>query len=156
MSTETDGGLEWAREQLPKWRVEHWRGAYLAKSPTHDRDGIALIALEAQALVDRVRSFVRLVAIAQERAGRHPPGVIAGVVVTAHQTPVQAEPAPAAPAPRPAFQAGASDGLEARAAADPGSFGFTGSMCTTCGSMQMVRNGSCEKCMSCGETSGCS
>jgi ribonucleoside-diphosphate reductase alpha chain len=34
--------------------------------------------------------------------------------------------------------------------------GFTGSMCSGCGSMRMKRNGSCEVCLDCGATSGCS
>ncbi|PIP65114.1 ribonucleoside-diphosphate reductase, adenosylcobalamin-dependent [Candidatus Peregrinibacteria bacterium CG10_big_fil_rev_8_21_14_0_10_49_16] len=34
--------------------------------------------------------------------------------------------------------------------------GFTGSACTACGSMHMKRNGSCEVCIDCGATSGCS
>lgn len=34
--------------------------------------------------------------------------------------------------------------------------GYTGDICTTCGSTTMVRNGTCLKCMTCGETSGCS
>ena len=34
--------------------------------------------------------------------------------------------------------------------------GFTGSMCTACGSTRMRRNGSCELCGDCGATSGCS
>lgn len=34
--------------------------------------------------------------------------------------------------------------------------GFTGNQCNECGSMQMVRNGACEKCQSCGATTGCS
>ncbi|MBN95601.1 MAG: ribonucleoside-diphosphate reductase, adenosylcobalamin-dependent [Deltaproteobacteria bacterium] len=34
--------------------------------------------------------------------------------------------------------------------------GFTGDSCTNCGSMKMVRNGSCLKCMDCGGTTGCS
>jgi len=34
--------------------------------------------------------------------------------------------------------------------------GFTGSMCGSCGSMRMKRNGSCEICVDCGATSGCS
>jgi hypothetical protein len=34
--------------------------------------------------------------------------------------------------------------------------GFTGNTCATCGSMMMVRNGTCEKCTSCGTTTGCS
>lgn len=36
------------------------------------------------------------------------------------------------------------------------SAGFTGNSCVECGSMQMVRNGTCEKCNSCGATTGCS
>ncbi|MBP9750472.1 MAG: vitamin B12-dependent ribonucleotide reductase [Candidatus Peribacteraceae bacterium] len=34
--------------------------------------------------------------------------------------------------------------------------GFTGSMCSGCSSMKMKRNGSCEVCLDCGVTSGCS
>lgn len=34
--------------------------------------------------------------------------------------------------------------------------GFTGNSCTACGSMQMVRSGTCEKCNDCGQTTGCS
>ncbi len=34
--------------------------------------------------------------------------------------------------------------------------GFTGSVCTGCGSTKMKRNGSCELCLDCGATSGCS
>lgn len=34
--------------------------------------------------------------------------------------------------------------------------GYTGDSCTECGSFQMVRNGSCLKCLSCGATTGCS
>jgi len=33
--------------------------------------------------------------------------------------------------------------------------GYTGNTCT-CGSMMMVRNGTCEKCLTCGSTTGCS
>jgi ribonucleotide reductase alpha subunit len=36
------------------------------------------------------------------------------------------------------------------------SFGFTGDKCPQCGSMRMVQNGTCKKCMDCGETTGCS
>jgi len=36
------------------------------------------------------------------------------------------------------------------------SFGFTGNTCPECGNMQMIRNGTCEKCASCGATTGCS
>ena len=34
--------------------------------------------------------------------------------------------------------------------------GFTGSACSGCGSFKMKRNGSCEVCLDCGATSGCS
>jgi ribonucleoside-diphosphate reductase alpha chain len=34
--------------------------------------------------------------------------------------------------------------------------GYTGSVCTGCGSTKMKRNGSCELCLDCGATSGCS
>lgn len=34
--------------------------------------------------------------------------------------------------------------------------GFTGSVCESCGSTKMKRNGSCEVCIDCGLTSGCS
>jgi len=34
--------------------------------------------------------------------------------------------------------------------------GYTGDICTACGSVTMVRNGTCLKCTNCGETSGCS
>jgi len=34
--------------------------------------------------------------------------------------------------------------------------GYTGDICTNCQSLTMVRNGTCLKCQTCGETSGCS
>ncbi len=34
--------------------------------------------------------------------------------------------------------------------------GFTGSICSSCSSLKMKRNGSCEVCLDCGATSGCS
>jgi len=34
--------------------------------------------------------------------------------------------------------------------------GFTGDMCGNCGSMKVVRNGTCKLCLDCGSTSGCS
>ncbi|MED5487366.1 MAG: hypothetical protein VYB40_06715, partial [Candidatus Thermoplasmatota archaeon] len=34
--------------------------------------------------------------------------------------------------------------------------GFTGDICDECGGSQMVRNGTCLKCNSCGATTGCS
>ena len=34
--------------------------------------------------------------------------------------------------------------------------GYTGNMCSECQNFTMVRNGTCEKCNTCGATSGCS
>jgi ribonucleoside-diphosphate reductase alpha chain len=34
--------------------------------------------------------------------------------------------------------------------------GYTGNMCSECQNFTMVRNGTCEKCDTCGSTSGCS
>jgi ribonucleoside-diphosphate reductase alpha chain len=34
--------------------------------------------------------------------------------------------------------------------------GFTGSVCSGCGGVRVKRNGSCEVCLDCGTTSGCS
>ena len=34
--------------------------------------------------------------------------------------------------------------------------GYTGNMCLECSNFTMVRNGTCEKCDTCGSTSGCS
>ncbi len=34
--------------------------------------------------------------------------------------------------------------------------GYTGDICPECGSMTMVRNGTCLKCNTCGATTGCS
>ena len=33
--------------------------------------------------------------------------------------------------------------------------GYTGNMCSECQNFTMVRNGTCEKCDTCGSTSGC-
>ncbi len=35
-------------------------------------------------------------------------------------------------------------------------YGFTGDKCSDCGSLRMVQNGTCRKCMDCGSTTGCS
>ena len=46
--------------------------------------------------------------------------------------------------------------LQIQAVLDAKAKGYEGDACTACGALTMVRNGSCLKCMSCGETSGCS
>lgn len=47
-------------------------------------------------------------------------------------------------------------GLPAPAAPAPRELGYTGEECGQCGSMKVVRNGSCVLCRDCGTTSGCS
>jgi ribonucleoside-diphosphate reductase alpha chain len=54
-------------------------------------------------------------------------------------------------APLPSLQGVQSDPLESAKL-----HGYTGSMCGGCGSIRMKRNGSCEVCLDCGATSGCS
>ena len=34
--------------------------------------------------------------------------------------------------------------------------GYEGDACGACGNFTLVRNGTCQKCVTCGETSGCS
>jgi ribonucleoside-diphosphate reductase alpha chain len=46
--------------------------------------------------------------------------------------------------------------LQIQAVLDAKAKGYEGDTCSSCGALTMVRNGSCLKCMSCGETSGCS
>jgi ribonucleoside-diphosphate reductase alpha chain len=46
--------------------------------------------------------------------------------------------------------------LEARVRQAARERGFTGDICTECGSSQMTRNGTCLRCNSCGATTGCS
>lgn len=49
-----------------------------------------------------------------------------------------------------------TEDTEAKKAAAAKKQGYTGSMCGGCGSSRMKRNGSCEVCLDCGATSGCS
>jgi ribonucleotide reductase alpha subunit len=72
-------------------------------------------------------------------------------------------PATAPEAPSPRFQPSSNGGgtavaTLARTEAINASKakGYTGNACSECGQLTMVRNGACEKCDSCGATSGCS
>ena len=86
--------------------------------------------------------------------------------VSTHLHPGQSQPvasaaiAEPAPAPAPSYgSAGATatatlsktEAINASKAK-----GYTGNACSECGQLTMVRNGACEKCDSCGATSGCS
>jgi ribonucleoside-diphosphate reductase alpha chain len=50
---------------------------------------------------------------------------------------------------------GEMEEFEARAKEAKG-LGFTGAQCSACGSMKVKQNGSCQVCIDCGETTGCS
>ncbi|MHB8140039.1 MAG: vitamin B12-dependent ribonucleotide reductase [Vulcanimicrobiaceae bacterium] len=65
---------------------------------------------------------------------------------------------PSIPRPGPSATMSASVATIARADAVNAARakGYTGNACSECGQLTMVRNGSCEKCDSCGSTSGCS
>ena len=75
----------------------------------------------------------------------------------------QAEARAKQPAPAPET---VSDGQQAKSKEAKGSYesdyerakelGYTGDSCPECGSMTMVRNGTCQKCITCGSTTGCS
>ena len=62
-----------------------------------------------------------------------------------------AEPAEVAPAP-----SAAPKSTKAEKAAIARMKGYEGESCTECGNFTMVRNGTCLKCDTCGNTSGCS
>ncbi|MDQ2663506.1 MAG: adenosylcobalamin-dependent ribonucleoside-diphosphate reductase [Candidatus Eremiobacteraeota bacterium] len=67
-----------------------------------------------------------------------------------------------APAPTPAVTGSATTTMtqpqtaKTQAVTAARAKGYTGNACSECGQLTMVRNGSCEKCDSCGSTSGCS
>ncbi len=65
-------------------------------------------------------------------------------------------PASAASAASAAATAATSTLTRADAVSEAKAKGYTGNACSECGQLTMVRNGSCERCDSCGATSGCS
>ena len=71
---------------------------------------------------------------------------------------VPVAPEPAAPRHHSSSNGGTATATLARTEAISASKakGYTGNACSECGQLTMVRNGACEKCDSCGATSGCS
>jgi ribonucleoside-diphosphate reductase alpha chain len=61
---------------------------------------------------------------------------------------------------QPAGTAGKADAAAGKAEADKIALarlkGYTGDACTECGNFTLVRNGTCLKCDTCGNTTGCS
>ena len=82
----------------------------------------------------------------------HPGGEPIGLagIDTAERRDHRRDPAPATPSSGVAVATRTEQITAARAK------GYTGNACGECGQLTMVRNGSCEKCDSCGATSGCS
>lgn len=165
--TDADGGLEYAAAELPGWevRADYREGLYTAASPTVHVDGITVHATTAQELVERVRCFVRILALAMGRQGSVPVGRrVAGVLLDGPAPPREApQEAPRRPGPAQARQGPAAPpvvslGQASRHIVQPGgrAHGFEGDACDQCGAMMMVRNGSCLKCTACGTTTGCS
>ncbi len=108
--------------------------------------------------------------LAEEEAGVHVR--TAGVAEKLHpvsthlrpgQTPAQMQSAAAAP-PAPQLlpettivtSAAVATLVRTEAISASKAKGYTGNACSECGQLTMVRNGACEKCDSCGATSGCS
>ncbi|MGB8908567.1 MAG: LAGLIDADG family homing endonuclease [Candidatus Cybelea sp.] len=109
--------------------------------------------------------------VAEEEAGVQvrPAGIAEKLhPVSAHLHPGQEPPQGGSPtiaqeAPAPAYHPSSNGGgtavaMLARTQAVNASKakGYTGNACLECGQLTMVRNGACEKCDSCGATSGCS
>ena len=80
----------------------------------------------------------------------------APIAATAGATAFRREPAEASPAGEPAGYAANAPLDRAAQAAAARMKGYEGEACGECGNFTMVRNGTCLKCDSCGNTSGCS
>ena len=108
--------------------------------------------------------------IAEEEAGVQvrPAGVaeklhpVSAHLHPGHDLPQSASTAPAPDRPTAAFSPSTGSGtavatlVRTEAINASRAKGYTGNACLECGQLTMVRNGACEKCDSCGATSGCS
>lgn len=104
--------------------------------------------LSVEQAVDLIREGARFGDVAPLLSFHHHRDQLREWYVRAEGVPVNPTRPASAPAPAPARTA-------SQIARD---MGFTGDACTNpmCGKMTMVNNGTCLKCVSCGETSGCS
>ncbi len=146
MSNDEDQ-VKWAQGELPNWLVLEYPPPFIARSPTFKLDGVTVSGETAEMLVERVRNFVRVLAIASGHAGRLDPSQPVGGVEVSRDA---SEPPPASPEPQLPPPSPTISRSDARA------MGYTGDVCPDCGVMNMVRNGMCLKCMRCGATTGCS
>jgi hypothetical protein len=152
---EGEDPLPWLRAELPTWSHGPAQdGTWWAQSPTFAVDGLHITAPDPVELVERVRAFERLVALAAGRAGRLAVGRPFGgtkleepsprAAVRSHVLTQLSDPTGLGPATGP------SAIEEARAK------GYSGNPCTTCGSLDTRYDGTCLVCDNCGTTSGCS
>lgn len=151
--------IDEARRALPGWtlldlasalptevltRINWEPGApanYRALEPSYQVTGIAVEADDPAELVERCRA---LAAVIEAAAGRPVPRT--GTAERALQ---------ALPRVPPSTELGApKDTPHQRAVAR--AQGFSGDMCSHCGSLSMRRAGSCLTCAECGTTTGCS
>ncbi len=136
---------------LPQWTVRY-EGAdllFAARSPQYKHDGIVVEARYAEDVVVRAHALM---------ASGWTPGV-ASAAPPPTATPAPAPtPAPAAPEVEPILvEAERIDTAGGIPGFDPKAAGMQeGQCCGSCHGVRMVRNGSCLKCLDCGETTGCS
>lgn len=79
-----------------------------------------------------------------------------GTSTTAVAADAVAEPAIEADQPAVSVKKSAGSSYRSEQMTRAKEMGFTGDICPDCGSMTMVRNGTCLKCTTCGSTTGCS
>lgn len=161
-----DKALESIRNELPRWTIQvagladGQPLAWMADDPNFEKNGIRIIADNPLELVERVRAFVRVTAIADDRfrfdvaasrLGVIPPKAIPST----HPMGTYKPPAPE----KPQQGAGPTDlgpktGDKAELSRRAIAQGFTGEMCDKCQQFAMVRTGKCTTCNNCGSTSG--
>lgn len=168
-----DDPISWLAVEIPTWKCyPDGQQVLRAMSPTYDADGIFVTGLHPHEVAERVRALERLIALALGRMGRLPVGAkIAGelipvwdpasqrIVVADSPLPMPPPAPPSALPPRATEESPAEEpppltpALQLERAR---SMGYTGDICSQCGSTQMKRSGSCATCEVCGSTSGCS
>lgn len=152
--------------------------AFAARSPTFDLDGIIITAPDPDELIERCRAWDRAIGELAGLAGKLPVGRVVlghdlrepepqngqnghgGValiplnVVKGRTTTPKGIPDPTDLGPLTMPGNGREKAKTIRDTAQLQ--GYTGDPCTTCGSWETVRSGTCILCRSCGATTGCS
>ena len=157
-TTHQDGDLD-PRLHLPRARRELSRPLRSRARPTVDgngRDGPRSVQTKTTSTKRKAGVSVRPAGVAESL---HP--------VRTHLHPGRARPQAQSATFAPASAAGRHGRRSSRRPRSPTlvrneavnaskAKGYTGNACCECGQLTMVRNGACEKCDSCGATSGCS